>query len=429
MIQLACTHCSHRFELEMKEGALCPSCGWSSSVVPASDLLNQSKSTAKVASAPSVLSGILGFLIFILKFLGIAVLVLLLVWGVVSLVKKSKSGRGQLTLSQAKPLDIQGHLPQVSKSVPSELSEAELTELNSPLTLSAEVQLSDDDQKLLQDAVDLNAGNVEKLPSVNWTLDQLKQFIEAQEKNFHMPLPRSYKKDLEELFQKNYVPAYDLFLAGKIQQARDAYVASLGFPIYGNDIRKHRAVILTMIRDFLNDTIAKIGAMNFALARLSSNALAEQTSILYESIQAKIRAGQWSDSLVDIEKLESLLPAVGGSVVQAPAYSAGFEKVDADIQPVLMKLLQVPAWAFDLNELKSDLQFKRAVLLKLTDVDRKVSIESYAKAVEKIKQKLWVEAIPFLREVKSPDELKQNADQKIILIQKLIGGSAESMGN
>ena len=40
--------------------------------------------------------------------------------------------------------------------------------------------------------------------------------------------------------------------------------------------------------------------------------------------------------------------------------------VDADIQPVLMRLLQVPAWAFDLNELKSDLQVKRGILLKLT---------------------------------------------------------------
>ena len=68
-------------------------------------------------------------------------------------------------------------------------------------------------------------------------------------------------------------------------------------------------------------------------------------------------------------------------------------------------------------------------MLKLTDADRKLSIETYAKAVEKIKQKLWAEAIPFLREVKSPDELKQNAEQKIILIEKLIGGSSESVGN
>ena len=358
MIQLACTHCSHRFELEMQEGALCPSCGWSSSVVRASDLENKEKQTTKAKIAPSAWLGILSFLTFVLKFVGVIVLAVLLAWGAVRLVKKAKSSRAQFTSSQTKPLDIQGHLPQVSKSVPSELSQAELTELNSPLIISAEVQLSDDDQKLLQNAVDLKAGNVEKLPSVNWTFDQLKKFIEVQEKKFHMPLPRSYKKDLEELFQKNYVPAYDLFLAGKIQLARDAYVVSLGFPIYGNDIRKHRAVILTMMRDFLNDTIAKIGAMNFALARLGSNALAEQTSVLYAGIQGEIRAGQWSDSLVEIGKLESLLPSVGGSVVQAPAYSAGFEKVDADIQPVLIRLLQVPAWAFDLNELKSDLQVK-----------------------------------------------------------------------
>ncbi len=278
---------------------------------------------------------------------------------------------------------------------------------------------------MLQRAVDLRAGNVEKLPSVNWTADQFKQYVEAQEKQFHMPLPRSYKKNLQELFQQNYAVAYNLFLAGKLQQARDAYVASLGLPVYENDVRKHRAVVLTMLRSFVNDTIAKIGAMNFALARQSSSGQDEQVGSAYAGLQQQIRSSQWSEALESIKKIQAILPESSvGAALQAPPYTKGFEKVDADIQPVLYSLLQVPAWTFDLNELKADLEVKKSLLSQLADPDRKSSIESYGKAIEKIQSKSWNEALALLREVKSPVELKQDAEKKISLIDKLNGAAS-----
>ncbi len=426
MIQLACIHCGHRFELEKQEGALCPSCGWSSSIVLASEIAQNKASSAKKKSTSEKSSWFFGFLIFVLKFLAFAGMLFLVVW--MSL-KFWNSHHDPFRQSQNKKasqkINLDGSKPQPLKPMaPAALSVNEELALNSKIEIPQEVQLDDADQKLLQQAVDLMSGNVEKLPSGSWTLDQFKKFVEQQEKVFHMPLPRGYKKDLEELFQKTYAKAYDLFLAGKTQESRDAYVAALGFPVYENDVRKHRAVVLTMLRSFVNDTIAKIGSMNFALARQRSNGLAEQVSAEYAGLQQQIRASQWSVALNAIEKMEVLLPDASSvtATLQAPTYVTGFEKVDGDIQPVLLKLLQVPAWTFDPNDLKNDLDVKKTLLFKLTDPDRKSSLENYNQALEKIKIKSWAEAVAFLQVVKSPAELKQDADQKIELIGKLTGG-------
>ncbi len=422
MIQLACTHCGHRFELEKQDAALCPSCGWSSSVVPAAELAQNKPRVSSKKSAPSGAAWLPGFLFFVLKFLALASLLFLLIWGSIRF-WNSRPSRSEQRQNQKVSQDLHVNMPKPKSVVPIALNADESAVLNSKIEIPVVPQLEDSDQKLLQRAIDLTAGNVEKLPSGNWSLEQFKQFIEKQEKVFRMPLPRSYKKSLEDLFQKTYAPAYDLFLSGKIQQARDAYVASVGLPVYDNDVRKHRAIILTMLRSFVNDTIAKIGSLNFALAKQGSNGLAEQAGAIYGGLQQQIRAGQWNEALSSVEKIESVLSGTNGmaATLPAPPYSAGFEKVDADIQPVLLKLLQVPAWTFDLNELKSDLAVKKALLLKLTDPDRKNSLESYNKALDKIQAKAWAEAVVFLHEVKSPQELKQDADQKIVLIEKLTG--------
>ncbi len=68
MIQLVCTHCSHRFELEKQEGALCPSCGWSSTVIPVSELENQTKKSVPQKATTHSLAGLRIFLFLRLKF-------------------------------------------------------------------------------------------------------------------------------------------------------------------------------------------------------------------------------------------------------------------------------------------------------------------------------------------------------------------------
>ncbi len=401
---------------------MCPSCGWSSSVVPASELAQNKSQNPKKKTMPDAVSWLPGFIFFVLKFLVFACLLALLVWGSIQFLNSHRA-QSEKFQNQKVSQNINLNVSAPKPAAPLALSTDELALLNSKIKISPEAQLEDSDQKLLQRAVDLTAGNVEKLPSSSWTLEQFKQFVEKQEKIFHMPLPRSYKKSLEDLFQKTYASAYDLFLSGKIQQARDAYVSSLGFPVYDNDVRKHCAVILTMLRSYVNDTIAKIGSLNFALARQSSNGLTEQIGAAYAGVHSKFGRINGLKLLSSIEKTEALLPDPQAmtAILQAPSYAVGFEKVDRDIQPVLMRLLQVPAWAFDLNELKSDLDVKKALLLKLTDPDRKISIENYNKAVEKIQAKAWGEAIIFLNGVKSPQELKQDTDQKINLIKKLTG--------
>lgn len=426
MIQLACTHCGHRFELERQEGSVCPSCGWSSSVVPAAQLAETASSPRKAKSASSSISWLPGFLLFAFKILGIALTIIFLIWGAIKF-WSSRSFRSRQDPEKAVQMPSPG-VAMSASSASSILNPEELAALGFRLEVKAAVQLTDEEQNLLQRSIDLTAGNVEKLPSGNWTADQFKEYLETQEKNFHMPLPRSYKKKLEELFETHYAPAYDLFLKGQIQAARDAYISSLAFPVYDNDLRKHRAVILTMLRSFVNDTIAKIGAVNFTLARQGVNNAEEQIGAAYAALQQQIRSSQWSESLSGLQKLQTLLPdpAAVAPVLQAPPYGADFQKIDQDIQPVLLNLLQVPAWAFDLNALKGDLDVKKALLLKLTDPDRKTSVENYGKAFEKIQAKDWSEAMALLREVKSPEELKRDAEQKLSLIEKLTSEAAKT---
>jgi len=423
MIQLACTHCRHQFELERKEGALCPSCGWSSSVILASELESQTSKTAQIKSSTPSFSWVSGFFIFALKFLAFAAVITLFIFGIVKFLGSHRSPKTQSKEIKVAQTSSDSKSSQ-SLPTPAVLSADEQVSLNSSLQIPVEPQLTDEDQNLLQKSMDLTAGNVEKLPSVNWTAEQFKQYLEAQEKQYRMPLPRNYKKSIQELFQKNYAIAYDLFLEGKIQRARDAYVASLGLPIYENNVRKHRAVVLTMLRNFLNDTIAKIGAMNFALARQSVSGKDAEIGTAYAALQQQIRARQWNDARESIKKIEAILPESAVSdVLQAPPYTKGFEMVDADIQPVLFRLLQVPAWTFNLSELKSDLEVKKTLLAQLSDPDRKSSLESYGKAMVEIQARAWNKALPFLQAVKSPAELKQDAETKVSLIGRLSGST------
>lgn len=420
MIQLACTHCHHRFEAEIKEGSVCPSCGWSSSVVLASEAEAPKSKIESRTKTPVTPGFVPGFLKFSLKALILIAILVILVWAVTHLLKslkKSPSKPHQKT-NIALPADSQNVIKPVAAS---DLSAQDKDILSSELNVSEEVELSDDDLRQLQKAVDFSSAEVQKLPSASWTSEEFKQFIEKQEQAFKMPLPRGYKKDLEELFKKTYAGAYDLFLTGKIQQARDAYVASLGFPVYMNDVRKQRAVVLTMMRPFINDTIAKIGAMNFTLARAQVGGQTAQVVTAYAALQQMIRNREWSQALVAADKLASELPDVAAAlpVIQAPPYTTGFEKVDADIQGTLLRLLAVPTLGFDAQVLGSDLSVKKELLLELADPDRKKSVESYRAALLKIESKEWPEARRLLLEVKSPAELKEDADQKISVLNKI----------
>ncbi len=438
MIQLACTHCHHHFELETLAGAVCPSCGWSSSVVRASEL-QDAPALAKEKNKTHAPHWLFGFLIFCLKIAILAGVAVLLVLGVRSFIK-SRSSVTQSKSSQvsnlggffskkkevASPVSIQ---PDAALPMTGALSVEEEASLGTALDVSDEPVLSDQDLKLLQRAVDLQAGVVEKLPSASWSLAEFKDFIEVQEGKFKMPLPRGYKKDLAELFEKTYATSYDHFLGGRLLQARDAYVASLALPVYLNDVRKHRAVVLTMLRSFLNDTIAKVGALNFALARQGTVSQSEQAGAEYAHFQSLIRTSKWVEAMASLQKLEALLPAnpQAGLVTQAAPYGPEFAKVDADIQPSLTRLLQVPAWPFDVNALKGDLSVKKIILAPLTDAERKPSIQKYREAMRLIQSKSWSQAADLLKEVKSPEDLAQDADDKLKLIERLIAADQPAL--
>ena len=211
MIQLACTHCGHQFELERKEGALCSSCGWSSSVILAAELESQTSKTAQIKSNTLSFSWVSGFFIFALKFLAFAAVIALFIFGMVKFL-----GAHRPPKTQSKEINVaasNNSKPSSSLPAPIALSADEQSSLNSSLQIPVEPQLTDEDQNLLQKSMDLTAGNVEKLPSANWTAEQFKQYLEAQEKQYRIPLPHNYKKSIQELFQKNYAIAYDLFLS------------------------------------------------------------------------------------------------------------------------------------------------------------------------------------------------------------------------
>lgn len=339
----------------------------------------------------------------------------------------SKKQQVQLNLSLpgSSKSEKKKNVEPVAETIPenSPLSEEDRKLLETPLILEPNRPVSPGEMALLKRQVSFKTGAVESLPSAAWTLDRFKKFLDEQQRFYQVPLPGSYQRKLEKLFEKTAVPAQAAFEKNEFVKARDLWVGSLAFPIYANNIQKHRGVVLTMMRPLINDTLSKIGALNAILSSQNGRELETQLAQEYQKLFVSIEAQDWAEALAHIHQCESLINKIMQSQKNKsplPPYPASIAQVDEGIQAILAQQLNPsPASEADFNAMLQDLAIKGTVLNGFTEEGLKRAYQKYNEAMEQIKLENWASAEKLLREVQYPLDLIQDVKIKLDILKKI----------
>lgn len=429
--KFACDHCGKRFELETIEAKECPSCFWTTSVkrddLPAS-AEKETPRFSKNASARPGRKMALGNLKHLLLALFLCIVFAaagFLTYKVYKTFTSSSSRNGK-TFSIKPQKEIS---PAGKKTIDSlaGLSPQEKEILSREVKLPADRTPDPGEQGILNRSVPFQTGWTEKLPSAVWTLDQYRKMIADQEAFYKMPFARSYKKKLEGLFKAKYLAAADAFTKGDVLAARNLWMESLAFPLYSKDLKKHRAVALTMLRHFINDTLSKVSAMNQSVLDKGKKSKEQTLSAEYQKLHEQIAQKKWQEAL---EVIARLISEVGqmrkpAGPQEAPPYPASFGTLDADLQRPLLDLMSPsPSSTADLQPLQQDLVEKKEVIETFTETYLKRAAEIYQSALGMIRDQKWQEAVQALGSLQGPPALQQDASEKIAILGKMVKDSA-----
>ena len=286
------------------------------------------------------------------------------------------------------------------------------------------------EQEILGRSVSFQTGWTEKLPSAVWTLEQYQKMIADQEAFYKMPFARSYKKKLEGLFKTKYLGAADAFVKGDVLGARNLWVESLAFPLYSTDLKKHRAIALTMLRPFINDTLSKVSAMNQSVLDRGKKSREQALSMEYQKLAGLIAQRKWPEALTVIAQMILEVDELRKNAVPQeapPPYPASFGTIDLDLQRPLMDLMSPsPSSTADLQPLQQDLVEKKEIIETFTEAYLKSATAVYQSALGLIRDKKWQEAAQALGSIQGPQVLQQDAVGKIAILGKMVKQPQES---
>lgn len=455
MIRYYCTHCSHAFEAEEKENVECPACVWTSSVVRESEHRENEASRPAAVSPRKMFSIPLSLQI---AFDAIKpLLILLLVLGLIAVVflffKPQAVHLGQKVQSRAaeikkNSLDIPGSLAlqktsskkqltdQPDQGILSEtprpvLSEQEKMILARRIELNPSRELSDLEKELMSRTASLKTGRIEKLPGPVWDIERFKQLLAEQQALYQVPLPRSYRNKLQELFEAKYLGGAQAFAEGRLLEARNLWVESLAFPIYANDIEKHRGVALTMLKSFINDTLSKIGALNGMLVEGPVRDRETKLNGIYEEFQGFLNARNWDaayDTGQNLLLLADDFDKTAVAVPKVPPYPPSTQ-IDRDIGKSLYDLLETarPAVA-DVGSMERDVRMKKQVIETFLPGRFSDAMAHYDAGLAAMDQLQWQAAIDAFAKVIAPAVLQRDSDEKIKILKKIIRAELDSTG-
>ena len=415
-VRYLCTHCGKRFEDEEKDVLECPGCFWSTSVRREEEAAGESPVSFRPAS-PEDPHRRANMKILTQRF----VIGLFLLLGFLAAVLMVQKISKMFSKNAVK-------IPAVSKPA-KPVSEKNLTEsekeiLKRVVSLAETLPPNGEEKKILEAHVSLKTGTSERIPSQPISIEKFKQIIAEQEKFYQVPLSKGYKKDLEKIFEASYKPAADVFAAGDLVKARDLWVQSLAFPIYHNDVERHRAVALAILRPFISDTLSKIGAINSSLVEGSVRQKEEALSQRYNDLVNLLQKGDWQEATGLINEIRHLVRGLEETSkvkeVSAPAYQVPLDQVDDTIRATLMELLSAPPPAMmDTEALLADLAAKETMTKRFIPGQLSNQGEHYAAALRLIREKKWDEALEHLEAIQFPAELVEDAHQKAEILRKL----------
>ncbi|OGX14028.1 MAG: hypothetical protein A2351_03940 [Omnitrophica bacterium RIFOXYB12_FULL_50_7] len=432
--RFVCNHCGKKFELETPEARECPACFWSSSVKREEDVLpgkkgiSSSPKEAVSKSGPKVSAGNLKHLFRALLFIAILSAVGLLAYKAYKIFTSSSS-RSWKVFSIKPQRDDKRTEKMVTDSRESLLPQ-EKEMLSHEVTVPLDRAPDSGEQEILGRSVSFQTGWTEKLPSAVWTLEQYQKMIADQEAFYKMPFARSYKKKLEGLFKTKYLGAADAFVKGDVLGARNLWVESLAFPLYSTDLKKHRAIALTMLRPFINDTLSKVSAMNQSVLDRGKKSREQALSMEYQKLAGLIAQRKWPEALTVIAQMILEVDELRKNAVPQeapPPYPASFGTIDLDLQRPLMDLMSPsPSSTADLQPLQQDLVEKKEIIETFTEAYLKSATAVYQSALGLIRDKKWQEAAQALGSIQGPQVLQQDAVGKIAILGKMVKQPQES---
>ncbi len=433
-VKYICTHCGKRFEAEEKENLECPGCFWSTSVkkeVEAPPAEEKAPKTPEPAASKRAAAFSFNQSPILKKGLWSVVLLLLIVlagWLGGRLWNSLEASRQKKQEEQAREIRIGDKKTKRSEQPALLLSEAEKTVLDRRAEIPDDRKPSEEEVAALNVRVNVQTGFIEKLPSQAWTVTDYEELISSQEKAYKILLPGSYKRKLKKLFVEKYKPAAQAFSGGDLLNARNGWVESLAFPVYADNLAKHRGVVLTMLKPFIQDTLSKIGAINAALVEQRVRDRERQINESYQEMIAAIEASDWVKAYALIGRLEQEISAFDDPEALAGApipYPDVVNRVDDGIRLTLFELLSKPPISVaDWEPLRRDLRVKKQVLAVLLPDHIAAVRQTYQQALEAIGNEQWNDALALLRKITDPPELKRDAEEKAVILEKLSKASA-----
>ncbi len=429
--RFVCSHCGKKFELEIPEAKECPSCFWSSSVKREDELVaEKARPSGASKSCASQQGRRVHFWNFKVLFRTVLLFALLAAAGFLAYQAYKIFASSSLQRWQTFSIKPPREDKRVEKAVTDPvalLSPQEKEMLSFEVTIPAERAPDPNEKAILDRSIPFQTGWAEKLPSAVWTLEQYQKMIAEQEAFYKMPFARSYKKKLEELFRGKYLVAADAFMKGDVLAARNLWVESLAFPLYSQDLKKHRAVALTMLRPFINDTLSKVSAMNQSVVDRGKKSKEQALGAEYQKLSGLIAQKKWPEALTVIAQMSSEVDGLRKNAVPQevpPPYPAGFGMIDLDLQRPLMDLMSPsPSTTADLQPLQQDLVEKKEVIETFTESYLKSAMTIYQSALALIRDKQWAEAMQALGAIQGPQTLQQDAAGKIAILEKIAKSS------
>lgn len=447
LMKYLCTHCGRRFEAEKAEILECPGCFWSTSVRPDEGAVSgaaaqESKSISAFPRSnaegskkdPFTLPGIL-------RILGIFIAVIAAVWLLprgLQFMRETeflrKPGQAKTDLAAPESVKASGADAQggAGQGVPSVFTPEDEAVLSRRVEADPEAQPTGDQLAVLSRPAAFQSGSMQKLPSKGWSVQSYDQMITQQERAFKLPFPRSYRKKLIKLFETNYPAGTAAFEAGDLLAARNAWVASLEFPLYSQNPMRHKSVALTMLRPFINDTLSKIGALNTMIVEAQLRSREEEISRDYQAVRSRLEKESWKEadeaSAALLEKIRGFENSVTPDS-SAPPYPEVVRRIDSDISVTLMDLLTPPTPPIgNLVPISEDLRAKRAVLATLQQDRRQEQQKLYDEGLALIQAGSFAEAEKKLMQVRFPDDLAQDARAKTDVLRKRNQQTLDSSG-
>lgn len=416
MERFTCTHCGHHFESESIETPLCPHCFWSTSVKKEegeNPPISLEKGDSK-QEPPQFWRW--GGALFVPLLVGISFFAFRHLKKQDEILRKIELKNAQVVASEAPELALSAQ-------------EREL--LNRTLPVEASKILTGREKEILHHQILFRPRLAPGIPTPPWDEKQFEQFLKGEELRYRLPLERSYRRKLKRLFEERYLSAAQAFEAQDFLKARDEWIRSLAFPIYKNDAAKHRGVVLTMLRAFVNDTLSKIGAINASLTAKELHAAEEGIRAADEGLQDLLEKGSWEEANAKILEIEKKLEGVEKLPKEAapPPLPQEIGSVDSDIREVLLAQAaraepSLPDW----ESLRRDLAAKEKLIQSRLPGRTEEIRKQYEQALLLIKNKNWQEAKELLQKIDFPEALASDARAKIKVIDKLAHPSLDSRG-